>query len=87
MIQTSKCNTQRHETWTTQGFQQSTSKPIFYFKYSNTIDILNNTIIECSDIAFNETKHFFPYFFLISGYQKKKQRPAVQNGQWDEMIQ
>lgn len=36
-------------------FQKITSKPIFYFMYSNTIYILNNTIIECFDIAFNKT--------------------------------
>lgn len=38
------------------AFAKITSKPIFYFMYSNTMYILNNTIIECFDIAFNKTK-------------------------------
>lgn len=47
--------------------------------YSNTIYILNNTILECFDIAFNETKkeiHHLSNFML----QKRKEQPPLQNG-------
>ena len=47
--------------------------------YSNTIYILNNTIIECFDIALNKTKKksvFRSYFML----QKRNKQPPFQNG-------
>lgn len=40
----------------TNDFRKLHQNPYFIFMYSNTIYILNNTIIECFDIAFNETK-------------------------------
>ena len=47
---------------------------------SNTIYILNNTIIECFDIALNKKKKkksiFLSYFML----QKRNEQPPFQNG-------
>lgn len=63
-------------------FQKITSKPIFYFMYSNTIYILNNTIIECFDIAFNEAKR---KSIILSTFmlQKRKEQPTFQNRSMD----
>lgn len=51
--------------------------------YSNTIDILNNSIIEWFDIAFNGTKNVL----FFSSYKKEEKHHIFQMGQWDKLIQ
>lgn len=66
----------------------NTSKTILYFMYSNTIYILNNTIIEWFDILLNRRKKG-----KISGYKtlppeqiKKKTKTALYpNGSMQQM--
>lgn len=49
--------------------------------YSNTIYILNNTIIECFDIAFDETNKKNPSCCLISCYKRGANSHLSQKGQ------
>lgn len=85
----SRRDTQAKQILSHKWFQKITSKPIFYFMYSNTIYILNNTIIECFDIAFNKTnkkktEKRNPSSALL---QKRNQQPPFQNGSMERKLQ